>query len=138
MILKTTAADKASEELKALGVRLDLSAPLWNKETSHFDYSATLSHGTVSMTFCYHTGSGWKQSDGTIQRPTLADIMQSLMLDAMAGQYKFEEWASEYGYDEDSRKAFKIYEECLRIGNRVYKMLGKDALPKVNAILQDL
>lgn len=28
----------------------------------------------------------------------------------------FEEWCSEFGYDEDSRKAYAIWEECVKAG----------------------
>lgn len=35
----------------------------------------------------------------------------------------FDDWAGNYGYDTDSRKAFRIYEDCLAIGPKL-KALG--------------
>lgn len=46
--------------------------------------------------------------------PLTKDVMQSLLLDADVLNYAgFEAWATEFGYDPDSIKAQKIYQECL-------------------------
>ncbi len=47
--------------------------------------------------------------------PALLDVLYCTLADASALDYPtFESWASEYGYDTDSRKAEGIYRTCLR------------------------
>jgi len=44
--------------------------------------------------------------------------------DAIAGKNSFEEFCSEFGYDQDSRKAHKIYKACVKSCaklERIYK-----------------
>lgn len=56
--------------------------------------------------------------------PDAADVLHSLLLDASVTYATcFEDWASEYGYDTDSRKAEDIYNACKLIArdfNRVF------------------
>ena len=55
------------------------------------------------------------------------DLFESLLLDAGAIDYAtFEDWAADYGYDVDSRKAEAIYKECLRIGLALRVGFGND------------
>ena len=60
------------------------------------------------MSLNYYTGSGVKEA------PTTASVVNNLALDAHGATYSetFEEWAAEFGYDEDSRKAERIYNAC--------------------------
>lgn len=58
----------------------------------------------------------------------------SLILDAgVIGHANFEDWASEFGYDTDSRKAEKIYRDCLATALKLRNGLSE----KVLAELQD-
>ncbi len=60
------------------------------------------------------------------QLPDLADILQSLCLDAdaLVNHYTFEDWASEFGYDEDSIKAKAIYDQCIKQSRELQQLLG--------------
>jgi len=40
----------------------------------------------------------------------------------------FEDWASDLGYDAESRKAYRTYRRCIKMVPRVRKFLGDDAL----------
>jgi len=49
-----------------------------------------------------------------IPAPEFVDVLYSLVSDASVIDFPgFEEWAREYGYDTDSRKAEQMYRECL-------------------------
>lgn len=39
-------------------------------------------------------------------------VLNSLVIDTSAGEMTFEEFSSEFGYDEDSRKAYSVWEAC--------------------------
>jgi hypothetical protein len=47
--------------------------------------------------------------------PDFPDVLWAFLQDATVLDFPtFEAWASEYGYDTDSRKAERVYTECLR------------------------
>lgn len=64
---------------------------------------------------------------GIERDPTAADVLSCLISDSSAlDAGSFEEWAREYGYSEDSRKAERTYRACLKIGADVRTLLGAD------------
>jgi len=40
----------------------------------------------------------------------------------------FEDWAGDYGYDPDSRKAEKVYRACQKLCSDLVGLLGKDTV----------
>lgn len=97
----------------------------WAKEANH--YLVTLLQGTdgmtVSMTVPYSMGKAHK--DG----PTAADVLSCLTLDAQSvhGGRDFEDWAQEYGYDTDSRKAERTYQTVCKQTESLRRFLGDKA-----------
>ena len=70
--------------------------------------------------------------------PALHDVMYSLAMDAGAIDHAdFESWASDYGYDVDSREAEKIYKQCLQIALTLRAMIGEDGLNALRDASQD-
>lgn len=60
--------------------------------------------------------------------PAVADVVGCLATDGSALDYaSFEDWASNYGYDTDSRKAEGIYRQCLDTGLRLKSAMGAEA-----------
>jgi hypothetical protein len=60
--------------------------------------------------------------------PTAADVMTCLASDASSYENarSFEDWASDLGYDTDSRSAEKVYKACERITAKLRVLLGDD------------
>jgi hypothetical protein len=83
----------------------------------------------------------WETENGSTYRngfkgqkiePKAADVLHSLALDAEAIEYSsFEEWASNFGYDPDSRKAEAIYQACLSTALKLRNGLGDENLQKL-------
>jgi hypothetical protein len=70
--------------------------------------------------------------------PDLADVLYSLSMDAdVLDSGSFENWASELGYDTDSRKAESIYRACLDIALKMRAALGDSALQELRDACQD-
>lgn len=85
----------------------------WDAQASHYMYKITATEGDLynkpAITGYYSQGSAIKT------QPTIADILNALILDTNSvGITSFEDWASEFGYNTDSRKAFDIYHECMK------------------------
>jgi len=70
--------------------------------------------------------------------PKQADVVHSLILDSsVLDSGGFEEWASEFGYDTDSRKAESIYRACLEIALKVRSGLGESVMSALRDATQD-
>lgn len=53
-----------------------------------------------------------------------AGVCYSLISDAQAGSESFADFCSDFGYDEDSRKAFTTYEACQKNGKEFRALVG--------------
>lgn len=65
---------------------------------------------------------------GLSGEPTVAAVLECLASDA-AGYFNangFDDWASEYGYETDSRSAHKCYKTTERQSMRLAKFMGDD------------
>jgi len=73
-------------------------------------------------TFPFWTGKGWDKGPATF------DAAHCVLSDANGFEHSrcFEDWASEYGYDSDSRKAERIYRASERVHANVKRLLGDD------------
>jgi hypothetical protein len=61
--------------------------------------------------------------------PNLKDVLDCLASDSVGVENagSFEEWAREYGYDTDSRKAEAIFNTCKIQSTKLRALLGNDA-----------
>ena len=75
------------------------------------------------LTVYFSQGSAYEKP------PTLAEVLDCLASDASGvdNTQSFEDWASEYGYDTDSRKAEKTYNICVQQAQELKALLGQDA-----------
>lgn len=69
--------------------------------------------------------------------PTAAAVLYCLLSDASATDQCFADWASEYGYDTDSRKAFAIYEACCANGLELRRVFTAAQRADLRGLLQD-
>jgi len=70
----------------------------------------------------------FSQGYGIHHDPQCEDILDCLASDAQGVECArdFEDWASEYGYDTDSRKAEQTFKACQREADKLRKFLGYD------------
>lgn len=68
----------------------------------------------------------WRAGLGITDTPddTPAEVFDALLSDAAAGRDTFEDFASEYGYDSDSRRAFALWESCVELSGRFVELVG--------------
>lgn len=67
-----------------------------------------------------------------IPTPDFADVLYCLVWDASAIDFPgFEEWAREYGFDTDSRKAEQIYRACLDTALKLRAIVDLDEAREV-------
>jgi len=69
----------------------------------------------------------FSQGPAHCSEPTAADVLDCLASDsANIFDYSFEEWASELGYDPDSRKAERVFMACEKQAKGLMRLLGRD------------
>lgn len=93
---------------------MDTSAPMYH-------YRMTLSMGGRELSTFLSTGTGWERE------PNAYDLLECLISDASGWDQSrsFEEWAEDYGYDTDSRKAERIYKTIGTEAMRLKEFLGE-------------
>lgn len=70
--------------------------------------------------------------------PVAASVLHCLCSDADAENHDtFEEWASEFGYDPDSRSAEKTYQACLENARKLRRALGHVLMGKVMELVRE-
>jgi hypothetical protein len=70
--------------------------------------------------------------------PNEVDVIASLALDSnVLDESSFEDWASNLGYDVDSRKAEATYRACLDLALKLRNGLGDEGLRKLHEACQD-
>jgi len=80
----------------------------------------------------------FQNSRKEIIAPTAHEIMYSLILDSeVLDAGTFEEWAGNFGYDADSRKAESIYRARLEIALKLRNGLGEAGLSAIRDAAQD-
>jgi hypothetical protein len=71
-------------------------------------------------------------------KPDAADVINSLAMDSdVIDHPTFESWASELGYDVDSRSVEKTYRACLEIALKLRAGIGEDGLAKLRKAGED-
>lgn len=72
------------------------------------------------------------------KKPTVADVLHSLFMDASAADYKFSDWCDEYGYSDDSIKALNMYKACLDTATALRKYFSPDQRAAIQSIIQEM
>lgn len=79
--------------------------------------------------------SAWPTKD--LEPPTPEDVMYSIGIDTCVLDYAtFEDWAYDFGYDPDSRKAESIYQECLAIALKLRAAIGDEGIQRLSNAFQ--
>jgi len=90
----------------------------WQKRAR--PYRCVLRYKGHQMTVYFFMGPAWAE------KPKQADVLACMISDAHALEGSFESWAQNLGYDTDSRKIERAYNECRKSGKKIRRLLGKD------------
>ena len=92
-----------------------------NEDMHNMDgWTCTLRYRGRQYTFPFYMGKA------LCREPTISDVLYSLVSDSEASEMSFSEWCGELGYNDDSRKAERTYQACVRVGARLKKLFGAD------------
>lgn len=80
---------------------------------------------------------GTMNTRAAITPPAIGEVMQSLISDSDVLDYGgFDDWAENYGYDPDSRKAESIYRACVEIATKLRAGLGQSLIEEIRLVAQ--
>jgi len=84
----------------------------------------TLIYKRERMSVNFSKGQAYKGA-----KPTVAEVLDCLASDAASYEntISFEDWADEFGYSRDSRKAEKVYHAVGRQRDNLFRLLGETA-----------
>lgn len=68
----------------------------------------------------------WYRNAAAPLVPVAADVLSCVVSDAHAGGQSFAEFCSDFGYDEDSRKAHRVWRKCRDSALKAYRLLGAE------------
>ncbi len=83
-------------------------------------WRVTLRYRRRRLTVPFYTGPAIERE------PSAADVLSCIISDARAGEQDFEDFCSEFGYDNDSRKAERTWKSCASMAPKVRQLLGED------------
>ena len=81
---------------------------------------------------------GFSKKTAPVPAPSRHDVLYSLLtVSDVLDHGSFEEWASDFGYDADSRSAEKTYRACLEIAFKLRNGFGEMELVGLRRLYQD-
>lgn len=85
----------------------------------------------------YYTGTGLRKN-GRPKKPTVADVLHSVFMDAEAAEYNFTEWCEAFGYSDDSITALNTYQACTRTAEHLRKHFTPEERQQIKTIIQEM
>jgi hypothetical protein len=111
--------------------------PSYKQRATHYSNQAVEAECDTGLNHVRLTSRGLIPSKVKIE-PNIVDVMYSLVLDSNVLDYPtFERWASDFGYNSDSRQDEKTYKACLDIALKLKNGLGDTVLNELREALQD-
>lgn len=104
-------------------------------------WRVTLSNKMGQWTTDYFTGLGhrkvnkWKESKPV--KPDVLGVLHSLFMDAQIADQNFIDWCADFGYSDDSMKAFNIYKQCCETAVHLRKYFSPEIRAQIQSAIED-
>lgn len=84
----------------------------------------------------FYMGSRLVNKMGRPKKPTIKDVLYAMIMDDVSN-LNFDDFCDEFGYDNDSIKALKIYEGCQKETEAYYDMFDSEEREFLRELLED-
>jgi len=125
-------------DFSSLPIKIDFVRATQRDEWKCDQWEITFTSKSGRWVTDYFTGVGHRNKWGKPVKPSVADVLQALILEAYAADQSFSDWCAEYGYSDDSLKALNTYKQCCEIATMLRKHIGRDALEKARSALEGM
>lgn len=78
-----------------------------------------------------------QDNTGYAVSPTQASVLYCLLADAISAEQNFNDWCNNFGYDNDSIKAFKTYQACCDTLEKMRNIFSGKQRAELSELLQD-
>lgn len=106
----------------------------WIKTTNK--WQAKLVYFDKEYVTDFYMGSRLVNRKGKSKKPTKKNVLYSIMMNDVSNM-NFNNFCDEFGYDNDSIKALKIYKECLKETEAYYNMFDSEEREVLRELLED-
>jgi len=126
--IETKTAGKITINSEYIG---DKKATWGGKVDNYHNHKVNVTHGKKSFSFDF-----W----GSINKPEIANDQENVfsfycaLSDGISAKESFSNFCSEFGYDEDSRTAERIYKACEKSLNKLERVFSCDLYDLINEI----
>ena len=79
----------------------------------------------------------WEKQNLIAVAPCAADVIYALLSDAEACETSFSDWCENFGYSNDSIKAFNMYRACEETGHSLRKVFSTKQVEEIREALTD-
>ena len=100
----------------------------WRKNANK--YQVKISYFDKFYVTDYYMGSA------LTRKPSKKDVLYSFIADDVTGM-NFEEFCSEFGYDNDSKKALRIFKACKEQTENFYRLFNEEERKILSELLND-
>lgn len=83
-------------------------------------------------------GKMYEKTPARPKKPTIADVMYSLFMDASAADENFHDWCAGLGYSDDSISALNTYKQCLEIATALRKHFSPEQRAAIQSIIEEM
>lgn len=114
---------KITSTVHPLGLFADPPTEPGGQPWSHHAYDVTLHYDGRTMSVRYRQGTGIRHT------PATHEVVWSVLIGYVPtppDEPTFEDWAADYGYDPDSRRAEAIYNACVAQSRQFDALMGAD------------
>jgi len=107
------------------------SNPNWdsNVQANHYNVQLISGDNRKTCSFPFSQGIGIKEN------PNINGVLECLQSDSLSGDFTFEGFCDEFGYDSDSRKAEKTFKACQETRFKLKKFFNGNFLRFLDADL---
>lgn len=123
--MSTTTAKSLKRLAKSVRIECHYGAKLDYDKQDKWQQKATGWHCVLKYQGRRYSFDFW-QGPAITGEPTVEGCLDCLLSDSQGGEQSFEEFCSEFGYDQDSRKAETIWKACQKTAVGMRRLLGDD------------
>lgn len=113
----TLAEFVAQNGIRMTARRVDSNPLMDDRDMDH--WRCTLTCGGRRMSLTFSKGFGHHG-----ERPSVSEVLSCLASDTSCLDEDFDQWCGNYGYDTDSRKAWKTFQACTQQSMKLRVLLG--------------
>ena len=135
--------DGITKENILLNIKLYVRAAFKTQEDMNDEWKKKANKWQVKIVYFdkkyvtdFYMGSSLVNQMNRPKKPTIKDMLSSFMLDDVSGM-SFKDFCNEFGYDNDSIKALKIYKGCQRETEAYYDMFDSEEREILRELLED-